>query len=528
MENSTSTSQERIAQSALRTTVGSVACLLAGVASQLVVAWAFGAGLETDAYLTATVIPSYLQAVLLGALSFVFVPSFVRELSADREADAWALVATLFLLVGGFLGLVAVAGTLLAPQIISSTAPGLTGYKAELAVRMFRVLVLVVPVSGLGSLATGVQNARGYYFWPATAPALGSLGNLAVVILGRGTLGPMALALGGAVSVVLQSSVVLIPCLNPVRGGLLPLGDQRLREFGRLLVPLVLFGVFTRVAPVSERFFASSLSNGDLSYLGYASKVSGMVLSLTGAGIAAGLFPEMTREFELRGKDGLAKSIDYGFRLTLATIIPVFSMLSVLGVPLVELLLERGTFSHIATVGVAHVLPLALLTVVFQMLGNVVGRAYYVVKDTVTNPAVGAVAAVFGIVFAMILVRTAGYTGLAVAQALQVTLAVLAGYALMPQYMRVLSITASVHYLLAGIATATTTWMLMQLLGGLGANSLSIVAAGLIAGTAVYLVVLRLWGETSVIITVLEPALSMWRSRIASKRQKERIVAGGK
>ena len=61
--------QDSVAQSAFKVNAGSVLSLITSLISQLVVAWAFGTGAEMDAFLTAYVIPVYLQAVFLGGLS---------------------------------------------------------------------------------------------------------------------------------------------------------------------------------------------------------------------------------------------------------------------------------------------------------------------------------------------------------------------------------------------------------------------------------------------------------------------------
>lgn len=522
MAHTTSSPQikDRVVQSAFKVMFGNVACLIAGMASQLVVAWAFGSGVETDAFLTATVIPNYLEWVVLGGLSFVFIPVFVREKTAGRDDDAWALAGTLFLLVGGLLGAIAVAGALTASQMIAITAPGLSANKAELAASMLRVVVMVLPLHGVVDMAVGVQNARGRYFWPAAAPALGSLGNLTVVLLGRGELGSMVLAWGWAVSAILRALVVLKPCLGPALTRLLPLNDPRIREVARLVLPLTIFAIFTHLMPLSQRFLASGLSDGDLSYLGYASKISTIVLSMLGAGIASGLFQEMTKEYETHGTDGLVRAIDYGFRLTLALILPVATLLSVLAIPVVEVLFERGDFSHTATIAVAHVLPLYLLLVVFQVFGNVVIRGFYVVRDTLTSPTVGAVSTLLSILMAMMLSGAIGYTGLAIAEATEAGLAAAGCYMLMPRHMRVLPFRSAIHYLLASLAAGIAAWAVTQPL--VGSHPSWIVLAGLCAGLISYTSLLWLVGEASMIVTLMGAAKSVLPARIGPSRKEER------
>jgi peptidoglycan biosynthesis protein MviN/MurJ (putative lipid II flippase) len=116
-----------------------------------------------DAYLTAIVVPIYLQAVLLTGLSYVLILAFVRVEMAKSGEDAWALVGTSLWLIGGLLTVVAVGGSLF--------APGLSTDKAKLA-EMLVILMFFVPLTGLGSLTKGIQNARNRFFWSATFTAI--------------------------------------------------------------------------------------------------------------------------------------------------------------------------------------------------------------------------------------------------------------------------------------------------------------------------------------------------------------------
>jgi len=409
-----------ISQSAFKVTLGSSLTLLAGLASQLVIAWLFGAGYGVDAYLTAIVIPIYLQAVLISGLSFVLIPAFVREKSEGRDKDAWALAGTSMLIIVGFLSIITLICILYSSSIIMLIAPGFDQTKADLSAEMLRIMMFSVPLIGLSSLAIGIQNARGFFFWPAVAPALGSIGNLVIIWLGTNYIGPMVLAWGMLFSVIIQSLVVISPVILHKWERLMPLSDPRLIELIRLSLPLIFFGAISRVTPIFERYFTSGLPDGDLSYLGYSSKISKVVLAVMGSGIATALFPVMAKEYSVYGRDRLAKISTYGIRLSLALALPILIILSVTRVPLVEVLYERGAFTNEDTIMVSRVLPILLAVVVFQMLGNVIGRSFYITGDTVTVPVGASATSVLYVIFAGLLIMQGyGYFGLAIALLLQ-------------------------------------------------------------------------------------------------------------
>ncbi|MFC2036525.1 murein biosynthesis integral membrane protein MurJ [Chloroflexota bacterium] len=421
-----STSNHAVSRSAFKVMVGGVLSLFAGLGAQIVVASLFGAGAEMDAYLTALVVPTYIQAVLLAGLPFVFIPAFVQTETTGDDEEAWALAGTVFWLVTGTLLVVAVGGSLLAEEIIALSAPGLSPEKAELSASMLAVLMFAVPFTGLGSLTRGIQNARNRFFWPASGVALGQMGNLLVMLFLYRSMGPMALAWGFVVSQGLRASVTLIPVLRHGWARLLSLKDERLREMGRLMAPFVFFGILVRSSSILERYFASDLPDGDLSYLGYAAKITKIVTTLLATGVVTAFLPALARAYAQKGEAGLVEKLEYGLRLTLAVGLPALAILSALAAPLIMVLFERGAFDHATTLSVSRILPIVMLgAVVFDMAGNLVSRSFYVLKDTRTVSFVGAWTSILYIFLAKGLVSIGGYVGLAAAKPLYIGLSIL-------------------------------------------------------------------------------------------------------
>jgi putative peptidoglycan lipid II flippase len=335
------------------------------------------------------------------------------------QDKAWALAGTFFWLTAGMLLIVAIGGSLFAERIINLTAPGLDPAKANLSAGMLTVLMFGVPMSGLGLLTRGIQNARNRFFWPAVATALGSVGNVLILVLLYRNLGALALAWGYLAGEFVVAAVTVVPVLRHGWKGHVPLSDPRVREMARLMAPFILFGVITRSTSIFERFFASDLPDGNLSYLGFSEKVAKIVMALLGTGIATANFPAMARAYTSHGEVGLVRQFNYGLRLTLAVALPALAIMSTVAVPLVTVLFERGAFDATATASVARIIPVVVLgAVVFQMVGNLLSRTFYVTKDTHTAPIVATVTTLFYIVIARVLADAGGYVGLAAAQPL--------------------------------------------------------------------------------------------------------------
>lgn len=408
---------DTVARSAFKVSLGNLSGLIAGLGTQAVIAAIFGAGAEMDAYLTALVVPLYLQSVLLAGLPWVLIPAFVREEATGSEDQAWALAGTFFWLTAGLLTLAAVCGSLLSHRIIMLSAPGLSPSKSQVATEMLAILVFAVPVTGLASLTRGIQNARNRFFWPAASSAVGSVANIVVLLVLYQRVGPLALAWAYVAHEALTASVTVIPVLRHGWGRVLPLNDQRVLEMARLITPFILFGIFTRSTSVFQRYFASGLPDGDLSYLGYANKISSIVMTVLGTGIATAVFPDMARAYARDGEARLVAKAEYGFRLTLAVALPALAVLSAVAAPVVTVLFERGAFLPVDTLATGRIVPIVMVgAVLFRMVGNLISRAFYVTKDTHTVPMVVAATSVVYILLAKTLTDGFGYVGLALAE----------------------------------------------------------------------------------------------------------------
>lgn len=506
LTQSTETEQQAVPRFAFKVMVGSLFSLLAGLASQMVIAALFGAGAELDAFLTALVVPIYLQAVLLSGLTFVLIPAFVQEETEGRKGDAWALTGTFFWLTAGILTIITILAVVFSETTIGIIAPGLDRLKAELATSMLVVIMLSLPFSGIGTLTAGVQNAQNKFFWPAIAAALGSIGNVLILLLLFGRIGAVALAWGFLASEIIRSCVTIIPTLRHGWRSTLPIHDFRVRNVVRLLLPFIIFGFLTRAILIFERYFASWLPDGELSYLGYGSKITKIFLALLGGSIATAIFPAMARSYSFQGKSALVEKLEFGLRLSLVVGLPVVMIMGALGEPLVTVLFERGEFDQITTQQVNRIVPIVLVGgVLLVMIHNIIRRAFYVTKDTRTPPIIDSFAAIFFFLIAGIFVRNWGYVGLAWVTPIYSGLDILVLFVILSRRLNSFPskdfLRKSSLYLVASLLAFFAAWYSSKALSSISALP-QLIFCSIFAGTIYMLIIFRF--DHEIALAVLE------------------------
>jgi putative peptidoglycan lipid II flippase len=495
-----------ISRAALKIAIGGGLSLIAGLASQVLTAYLFGAGADMDAFFTSLTIPLYLQIVLLGGLPFVVIPAFIREESSGHENEAWGLTGTMIYITIIVLTIAACLGAILSRQIIDLSAPGFGESKAKLASQMLTLLMFTVPFSGLGTFTSGVENVRNHFFWPAAATAIGSVGNVVTLFILHPIIGPMSLAWGNLVSSILFASVTTIPVIRHGWKNLMSIKDPRLIELLKLITPFIFFGLITNSRLIFERYFASVLPDGQLSYIGYAYKIANIFVMLLASSIASAYFPAMARAFSLKGIQGLVKQAEDGLRITLALALPVVIITSVLSIPLVKIFFERGAFLSSTTISVSSLIPIVLINeVLFRMITNMIGRTFFVIKDTLTTNVVSSITIVLYVILAYFLTKLWGYWGLALAQPIQVGISILLMCILLYRKIHAFPfsvlIKGSAKYIGFGVIAGFFAWISIKTM-----NNISIIfqlAFGIIASSTVYLGLL-FWFEKNTAMTILE------------------------
>ncbi len=401
----------------LRPTVAITLLTLAGqflgFLTQIVIAAAFGARADMDAFLAASTLPQYVIAVLLSALGFVFIPVFIEHAAVGSREEAWDVANGVITACTLALTVICTGGIVLARPLLQWTTPGLSAQSLDLAVRVARITWPTIVLTGLASLLTSVYHAHSRFSWPALAPVLGSALNLGLVVMLARPWGVVGVAIAAAASLALQVAL-LAPIVRQGRyRPRLNWNDRGVRRVFHLLLPLVLAGLLTRWTPIVDRFLASHIAEGAISHLGYAFRLLGLLSLLISTGIATTIFPRMAVNTSASDFAGLRETLSTGLRLMWLAIAPVTVIGAVLALPVVLVVFQRGAFSARDAGVVAWLFRIYVLSLVSSCLSGLTSRTFYAMKDTRTVAVVGVFEALAYVFYTPLLARSFGASGIA-------------------------------------------------------------------------------------------------------------------
>jgi putative peptidoglycan lipid II flippase len=335
------------AKSLMRAAVLVAALTLAGRAlgflRDVLIARYFGASADTDAFLVAWTVPETASPLLVEtAVIYALVPVFVR--AWESEGSATAAIDRIAAPTLVALGLLTALLALGAPILVSALVPGIAEY--DLAVRSFRVASLTVLGFGLAGFLIAALRSREIFGVPATVYLAYNAAIIAMLLLLHEDLGVFSAAVGLAVG---AAATVLVQLPSYLRNIGWPRWSRGSIPYARMvflpLIPIAAF-VFLRHAQIYiERFAGSLIEPGAISFLSFAERVGQVPLALTIA-IAVVSFPAIARSAAAGRVAELRRSFERDLKLVTLLMVPAIVILIVLAEPLIEVLLERGSFSE--------------------------------------------------------------------------------------------------------------------------------------------------------------------------------------
>lgn len=368
-----------------------------GLVREQVLAFRAGTDPEMDAYVAAFLLPELVNHVLAGGfLSVTFIPIYQKYIASGNTRRANEVLSNLLTV-----GTVIVAGVTILFILFTDDILRLTesikvllGLSEEvqrstewvrLTVHLTRIVLPAQIFFYWGSFFMAVQYAHKKFFLPALMPLCYNAG----IILGGLVLYPYigieGFSWGVLVGALVGGVIVQLP-------GAMKLGaryritwkpnDPDLKKYVLLSLPFILGLSVTFSNEFLFRFFGLFLSQGAISYLNYALRVTMILVGVFGMSFSAASFPFLS-ELASEGKMKELGRLSNGIIIrTSAVIMPVSAIMVVLAYPIIAVLFQRGEFNQASTAATAPVLRMYLIGAPAFAFSMVLMRSFYAVQNT--------------------------------------------------------------------------------------------------------------------------------------------------
>jgi len=383
-----------------------------GLVRTLLFAFVFGAGATSDAYIQAFYIPDFIFNIVAGgALTSAFIPVFTKYMVGDNdEKTAWHVASAALNLAIAIMMVLALIAIIFAGQIIplynpkpALMSPQDYAVHINLIISLARIMLLQAIILGGGVIVTSVLNARQNFLLPAIGSVLYNVGIIIGLMPGvflayfaqRNDITAAYAATWGVVLGAALQVAIQVPGLVKVGMRYTFTFDWRhpgVIQVGRMMVPRVINAAMLYFSIFVDRFlitylgvsFVAVAASGLVTQYYQALQILLLPLGIFGMAVSTAAFPTLAENVAKERFDRYRSIIQETLRSILFMSIPSSVGLIVLGLPIVQVLLEHGRYDLQSAVFTTF--PLAGFAVGLAGLASVeiLTRAFYALRDSLT------------------------------------------------------------------------------------------------------------------------------------------------
>jgi putative peptidoglycan lipid II flippase len=358
-----------------------------GYVREAYIAYAFGAGPATDAYVAGFTIPDWLNYLVAGGTaSITFVSIYTRFLAEDKEAEAQKTFSVIITVMTAVLGVGILLAEIFTPQISHQLFPKFSSEQMQLCVHLTRILLPAQLFFYVGGVVSAVLLSRRLFLFPAFGPLLYNAAIIVGGVLLSRRLGIASLAYGAVVGSFLGP--FLINAIGAARVGTgysisFDVRNSAFREWVRLSIPLMLGVSLVTADDWILRYFASG-AVGDITRLNYAKRLFAVPIAVLGQATSQASLPFFAKLFGERRLREFADTVNGSIYRILATSLLASSFMMVAATPLIDLVYRRGHFTFSDSQETARYFFWFSLSLCFWAAQGLYSRAFYAAGNTLT------------------------------------------------------------------------------------------------------------------------------------------------
>jgi putative peptidoglycan lipid II flippase len=360
---------------------------LIGYVREAYIAYAFGAGGQTDAYVAAFTLPDWLNYVVAGgAASITFISIYTRFLAEKRDADANRTFSVVITVMSAVMIAFTMVAEVFAPQFVGWMFRGFSPAQLTLTVHLTRILLPAQIFFYVGGVVSAVLLSHRLFLFPALGPLLYNVFIIFGGALGGRHWGIASLAYGALAGSLLGPFLASVVGAARIGTGYKPSFDIRnpaFREWIRLSIPLMLgFSLVTVDDWILRHYAAGGV--GDIARLNYAKRLFAVPIAVLGQATGQASLPFFARLFNARRLEEFAATVNDSVYRVAATSFLASAWMMAAAFPLIDLVYRRGRFLASDTQTTAIYFFWFSLSLALWSAQGLYARAFYAAGDTLT------------------------------------------------------------------------------------------------------------------------------------------------
>lgn len=362
----------------------------------------FGAGVEADAFMLASKIPTTLFDVVIGGvISASFIPIFNEILTKEdkKEASRFAnKFITMIMLATVF---IALFGIIFARHLVHVMGPNASEATTELAVRLTAIMFPMIIFTGIAFSFVGILQSYGEYNIPSIISLVSNLAIIIYYILFGKRFGVTGLAVTMIIAWSLQV-IIQIPSLIKLKFRYRPdfhLRDRHIWSAVLLAIPMLISTWVQPLYTLVNARFASGME-GAYASLEYANRLYLIVTGVFSFVVTNLIFPKLSRANAGDDREEANALVMTSLKAIIIVIAPLMAGIMILAAPITAIIYEHGALESSEVV--AHALACYAAGMIFLALNEIISKTFFSMKQSV----IPMVTAIISMVFNILLVSS--------------------------------------------------------------------------------------------------------------------------
>jgi putative peptidoglycan lipid II flippase len=447
-------------QSALRGVallfIGRIPSRILGLIREMMAASFFGASRMMDSFNIAFAVMLFMRQLFAEQLATPVLPTFFKRNKESGQKEALDTLRALTTRLGLLTLSISVVIFLGAKHIIQVIAPGFSEDQINLTATMVRWIAVGGVAVMLYRYFVILHTCFFRYTVIAFAPLFLNIGAITAMTCFAISAGVVSLAAGLAMGSIgyVVTLILFLPhgrtILKPRWGR----GDPGLSLYLMMLLPLFISSSVEHLQLFIDRALASGLPAGALSAQGYALRLDKMYFESIIGIFGTVVFPVFSSLAQSQKREEFAKHFSLALQGVMLVLAFVGAVLVSLALPIIRVLLERGSFTYDDSVRTASLIMIYTLAYTAAPLKIIIIRGFHAHGNTRTPVITTSISACVVIILDFILIKPLGVQGLALALTIGWSLNMILIYILFTKHLPLRHTLQNVKMLLLSIALA--------------------------------------------------------------------------
>lgn len=393
-----------------------------GFFREVMIAYRFGSDFTTDAYFITNSIYGVIMGLAGAGLASAIIPvlSRIRNEKKATEEEYISNITIFFALVSVLLIFISY---IFARPIVKIFAMGFTGEQLTTAEGYLRIGLPVIFFNFMYHIYEAYNHSKDKFYIVASSGMVVNTVVVSYLALFYNRYGIEGLIVCNIIAFGARAIYIYLPLSKYTRiRPRLKIRDEYLKATYRIMLPIMISSIIGYINLAVDRTLASTLVEGSISALQYASHTRTAVNSLLITSMVTVIYPSFS-EWIVRGdRKKLKKMFTYSMNMITILVIPITVGIMSLNSEIVDVVYSRGAFSAEDALMTSSALFYYSLGIAGAGLGFFLNKVYYAFHDSKTTMKTGIASVVINIILNLILVRYMVHNGLALATSIAATL----------------------------------------------------------------------------------------------------------